>query len=84
MESEHCPGFTESVKAGKPTLVQVKATLADGLAVPLIGVNSFKTAYPLIDKMVKGTKNLHFMKLKSLNLATSQRRTNSFSYFTIG
>ncbi|KAF2881483.1 hypothetical protein ILUMI_24681 [Ignelater luminosus] len=52
VESENCPGFSESVKAGKPTLVQVKATLADGLAVPFIGVNSFKTAFPLIDKML--------------------------------
>jgi len=52
VESERSPGFTESLKAGKPVVTPVKPTLADGLAVPLIGVNSFATAAPLVDKML--------------------------------
>ena len=31
---------------------KASSTLADGLAVPLVGVNAFTTGAPLIDKMV--------------------------------
>lgn len=53
MESVKCPGFSESLKAGKVTKVTCKPTLADGLSVATIGYNSFFTAKPLIDKMVR-------------------------------
>lgn len=56
MESEHCPGFSTALKEGKPTKVDVQATLADGLAVPLIGFNAFETAKRITDKMVIGCK----------------------------
>ncbi|KAF2892749.1 hypothetical protein ILUMI_13424 [Ignelater luminosus] len=52
VESEKCPGFSQSMKDGKPSKVGVEATLADGLAVPLIGFNSFETAKRYIDRMV--------------------------------
>lgn len=32
--------------------VEIEATLADGLAVPMVGYNAFETAKPLIDKLV--------------------------------
>ncbi|XP_064626321.1 L-threonine ammonia-lyase-like [Lineus longissimus] len=52
VESERCASFTASLKAGKPTYTPASPTLADGLAVPMVGVNAFATAAPLIDKMV--------------------------------
>lgn len=52
MESDRCPGFTKSWEAGKPVRVEVESTLADGLAVPLVGFNSFETSKGRIDKMV--------------------------------
>ncbi|XP_060077252.1 L-threonine ammonia-lyase-like [Ylistrum balloti] len=52
VESETCPSFTEALKAGKPVYTNTTSTLADGLAVPTVGVNAFVTAAPLIDKMV--------------------------------
>jgi threonine dehydratase len=52
VESERCPSFTAALKAGKPVYTPASSTLADGLAVPMIGVNAFATAAPLIDKMV--------------------------------
>lgn len=51
-ESEKAPGFLTSMKAGKPTVTECLPTLADGLAVPLVGGNAFATAAPLVDKIV--------------------------------
>ena len=52
VESERCASFTASLEAGKPLYCKSASSLADGLAVPLVGVNAFATAAPLIDKMV--------------------------------
>jgi threonine dehydratase len=52
VESEKCASFTASLEAGRPIYTKASSTLADGLAVPLVGVNAFATAAPLIDKMV--------------------------------
>lgn len=52
VESERCPSFSQARKAGKPVPVSIYSTLADGLAVPMVGYNAFATANPLIDKMV--------------------------------
>lgn len=52
VESERCPGFSHAMNAGKSTYTSTSSTLADGLAVPVVGFNSFATAAPLIDKMV--------------------------------
>nr|ACI90388.1 hypothetical protein [Philodina roseola] len=51
-ESEKAPGFLVSMKAGKPAVTECQPTLADGLAVPLVGGNAFATAAPLVDKIV--------------------------------
>ena len=52
VESANCPGFTRAFEYNAPTLTVVKRTLADGLAVPVVGYNAFVTAAPLIDKML--------------------------------
>ena len=51
MESERCASFSGAMKAGKPVYVPAESTLADGLAVPKVGVNAFATAYQLVDKV---------------------------------
>jgi threonine dehydratase len=38
--------------AGHPVFTDCQSTLADGLAVPLVGANAYATAAPLIDKIV--------------------------------
>ena len=57
VESEQCPSFSESLKAGKPVYTKTLPTLADGLAVPLVGANSFTTAKDLIDRCVVVTED---------------------------
>ncbi|XP_026469015.1 uncharacterized protein LOC113372894 [Ctenocephalides felis] len=52
VESEKCPGMTEAIKMGKPSPVESFPSLADGLAVPVVGYNSFATASPHIYKMI--------------------------------
>jgi len=52
VESERCASFSAAMKNGSPTYIKAESTLADGLAVPTVGVNAFATAAPLIDKMV--------------------------------
>ncbi len=37
---------------GKPTYTKSESTLADGLAVPTVGVNAFFSAHKLVDKCV--------------------------------
>ncbi|XP_054288339.1 L-threonine ammonia-lyase-like [Macrosteles quadrilineatus] len=52
VESDRCPSFSRAMQCGQPTPVKIHSTLADGLAVPLVGYNAYHTARPLIDKMV--------------------------------
>jgi len=52
VESERCASFSRALNAGKPVYTPIESTLADGLAVPMVGYNAFATAAPLIDKMV--------------------------------
>jgi threonine dehydratase len=40
------------ISAGRPVLTECQSTLADGLAVPLIGANAYATAAPLVDRVV--------------------------------
>jgi threonine dehydratase len=51
-ESEKCPSFRNSMLKGEPVYTKTDPTLADGLAVAFVGVNSFATAKPLVDKSV--------------------------------
>ncbi|KAK6739053.1 hypothetical protein RB195_020872 [Necator americanus] len=50
VESDTCPSYTEAIKAGKPVLVSVRSTLADGLAVPMVGGNALATLDGIVDK----------------------------------
>ncbi|XP_063870278.1 mucin-2-like isoform X2 [Scylla paramamosain] len=52
VESERCASFSGAMRAGKPVYVKAESTLADGLAVPKVGVNAFATACQLVDKVV--------------------------------
>ncbi|XP_066992529.2 L-threonine ammonia-lyase isoform X2 [Anabrus simplex] len=52
VESEKCQSFTNALKAKKPIHTPTDPTLADGLAVPMVGYNAYATAAPLIDKMI--------------------------------
>ncbi len=40
------------LSAGRPVVTECHSTLADGLAVSLVGANAFATAAPLIDKVL--------------------------------
>ena len=52
VEPERCASFTAAIKAGGPTAVEARATLADGLAVTKVGKNAFETARPFVDKIL--------------------------------
>lgn len=52
VESEKCPSFSKAIENGSPIETFIHPTLADGLAVPMVGYNAFATAAPLLDKMV--------------------------------
>lgn len=52
VESEKCPSMHEALNNGGPITTNLLSTLADGLAVPTVGVNAYATIAPLIDKMV--------------------------------
>lgn len=38
-ESDRCPSFANSIKSGKPCHTKSESTIADGLAVSLVGFN---------------------------------------------
>jgi len=52
VESERCASFRAAMEAGQPVYTAAKSTLADGLAVPKVGINSLATAAPLVDKCI--------------------------------
>jgi len=52
IEPERCASFKAAMEAGKPIYTKPSPTLADGLAVPTVGVNAFATAAPLVDRLV--------------------------------
>lgn len=54
VESERCASFSAAMKTGRPVYVKAESTLADGLAVPMVGVNAFATARNLVDKVGHG------------------------------
>ncbi|XP_065183163.1 L-threonine ammonia-lyase-like [Sycon ciliatum] len=52
VESDKCPSWQAAMDAGHPVATPVGPTLADGLAVPTVGYNAFKTAQKLVDKHI--------------------------------
>lgn len=51
-ESDRCPSFKNACSNGSPIYTKSLPTLADGLAVPTVGVNSFASAVEHVDKVV--------------------------------
>lgn len=52
VEPERAASFTAALAAGKPVLIEMKPTLADGLSVPKVGDNAFQIARALVDRTV--------------------------------
>lgn len=71
VESERCASFSAALKVGKPVFTAAQPTLADGLAVPVVGVNAFATAAPLVDKTL--VVNEEFIALAILRLIEMEK-----------
>jgi threonine dehydratase len=56
VEAENVASFSAALKAGKPTKIMIRPTLADGLAIPEVGANAFQIARPLVDLTVTVTE----------------------------
>ncbi len=52
VEAENVASFSAAVEAGRPTRIALHPTLADGLAIPEVGVNAFALAHSRVDKIV--------------------------------
>jgi len=52
VEPINCSSFSRAMQVGHPLACETRASLADGLTVPTVGVNAFATGAPLIDKIV--------------------------------
>jgi threonine dehydratase len=52
VQPERCPSFSAALEAGKPVRVPTSPTLADGLAVPMVGPNSFEIARSRVDEVI--------------------------------
>jgi threonine dehydratase len=52
VEAENVASFSAALKAGRPTKITMRPTLADGLAIPQVGANAFQIARPLVDLTV--------------------------------
>ncbi|HWX21425.1 MAG TPA: threonine ammonia-lyase [Candidatus Binatia bacterium] len=52
VEPERAASFTAALAAGKPVLIEMKPTLADGLSVPKVGENAYQLARQLVQRMV--------------------------------
>lgn len=52
VEPEYCASYTAALKAGKPVAAEVTLTLADGLAVPIVGSHAFEVARHYVDETV--------------------------------
>lgn len=56
MEPAFCASYTAALKAGKPVAADVTPTLADGLAVPVVGPHAFEVARHYVDECVLTTE----------------------------
>jgi threonine dehydratase len=56
VEAENVASFSEAVKAGKPAKIDLKPTLADGLAIPKVGANAFAIAREHVDQTITVTE----------------------------
>src|SRR5213593_1780963 len=56
IEAENVASFSAALKAGKPTAITARPTLADGLAIPQVGDNAFEIARDHVDLAVTVTE----------------------------
>src|SRR5215813_5621343 len=56
VEAQNVASFSAALEAGKPTKIEMHPTLADGLAIPQVGVNAFEIARPLVDRIITVTE----------------------------
>ncbi len=52
VEAENVASFSAALDAGKPTRIELKPTLADGLAIPIVGAHAFAIARDHVDQTV--------------------------------
>lgn len=52
VEGENVASFSAALNAGKPTRIELKPTLADGLAIPQVGANAFAVARDHVDQTI--------------------------------
>jgi threonine dehydratase len=52
VEAENVASFSAALAAGEPTRFPTKPTLADGLAIPIVGSNAFAIAKDRVDRVV--------------------------------
>src|SRR6266704_1558554 len=52
VEAENVASFSAVLESGKPTKIAPHPTLADGLAIPQVGINGFEIAQSRVDKTV--------------------------------
>ncbi|CAG9860696.1 unnamed protein product [Phyllotreta striolata] len=52
VESERCASYSKAMEESQPIHTDIEGTLADGLAVPQVGYNAWRTSRSLIDRMV--------------------------------
>lgn len=52
VEPEYAASYTAALKAGKPVPAKITPTLADGLAVPMVGSHAFEVARHYVDECV--------------------------------
>jgi len=56
VEPQFCASYSAALQAGKPVMTEVTPTLADGLAVPLVGPHAFQVACHYVDDVVQCTE----------------------------
>jgi threonine dehydratase len=56
VEPEFCASYTAALRAGRPVPAPFTPTLADGLAVPLVGAHAFEVARHYVDECVLTTE----------------------------
>lgn len=56
VEPEFCASYTAALRAGKPVPATFTPTLADGLAVPVVGSHAFEVARHYVDECVTTTE----------------------------
>jgi threonine dehydratase len=56
VEAENVASFSAALKIAKPTKIELKPTLADGLAIPQVGANAFAVAREHVDQTVTVTE----------------------------